>query len=96
MSMTLSARQEPVNLTSFVTELVGAQVPVSNEPGTWLAAFAPVGRTGFAVIVQSRENAVLQVNEHLTRRLPWWLVSFSVSVSLLWRFLRELRYRTYA
>jgi len=73
--------------------LAGYQDPVSDEPGTWLAAFAPVGRTGFAVIVQSRENVVLQANEHLTRRPPWWLVSFSVSVGLLWLVLRWLRYR---
>jgi hypothetical protein len=32
----------------------------------------------------------------LTRRLPWWLVPFSVSVGLLWLFLGKLRYRTYA
>ena len=39
--------------------------PVTGDAGPWLAASAPVGNTGFSVIVQTRENAVLAVKP------PW-------------------------
>ncbi|MCP3144680.1 protein kinase domain-containing protein [Pyxidicoccus xibeiensis] len=71
--------------------LEGYRDPVSSEPGTWLAAFAPVGNTGFAVIVQSREKAVLAVNAVLARRIAWWSLPFAVGGGLLWLLFWRLR-----
>jgi hypothetical protein len=39
--------------------------------GRWLAGFAPVGDTGFVVIVQTRYDAAVQPNTRLARRLVW-------------------------
>ncbi|HET7499920.1 MAG TPA: CHAT domain-containing protein [Kofleriaceae bacterium] len=43
--------------------------PVPGFEGRWLAGFAPVGDTGFVVIVQTRYDAALKPNTRLSRRL---------------------------
>src|SRR5678815_719141 len=45
--------------------------PVPGFEGRWLAGFAPVGDTGFVVIVQTRYDAALRPNTRLSRRLVW-------------------------
>jgi hypothetical protein len=42
--------------------------PVPGFEGRWLAGLAPVGDTGFVVIVQTRNDAALQPNTRLSRR----------------------------
>ncbi|MFP2932248.1 hypothetical protein ACLESO_45250 [Pyxidicoccus sp. 3LG] len=76
--------------------LEGYRDPVSAEPGSWLAAFAPVGNTGFAVIVQSRENAVLAVNAVLARRIAWWSLPFALGGALVWLAFWGFRQRALA
>ncbi|MFL5359127.1 serine/threonine protein kinase [Archangium sp.] len=76
--------------------LEGYRDPVSDEPGTWLAAFAPVGRTAFAVIVQTREKAALEVNTLLAQRVAWWSLPFVLGTGLLWLLLGWSRYRASA
>ncbi|HYO59818.1 protein kinase domain-containing protein [Archangium sp.] len=76
--------------------LEGYRDPVSDEPGTWLAAFAPVGHTAFAVIVQTRENAVLAVNTLLARRIAWWSLPFALGAGLVWLIFGWSRYRSSA
>jgi serine/threonine-protein kinase len=46
--------------------------PLTAYEGPWLAAFAPVGYTGFSVIVQTRPDAVSAPDKALGRRLLWW------------------------
>jgi hypothetical protein len=72
--------------------LEGYRDPVSNEPGQWLAAFAPIGHTGFAVIVQTREKAALAVNAQLARRIAWWGLPFVIGIALVWLFFGWFRY----
>ncbi len=43
--------------------------PVPGYEGRWLAGFAPVGDTGFVVIVQTRYDAAVAPNARLSRRL---------------------------
>jgi len=43
--------------------------PVSGFEGRWLAGFAPVGDTGFVVIVQTRYDTAVEPNARLSRRL---------------------------
>jgi hypothetical protein len=43
--------------------------PVPGFEGRWLAGFAPVGDTGFVVIVQTRRDAAVEPNARLSRRL---------------------------
>jgi len=43
--------------------------PVPGFEGRWLAGFAPVGDTGFVVIVQTRHDAAVEPNARLSRRL---------------------------
>jgi len=43
--------------------------PVPGYEGRWLAGFAPVGGTGFVVIVQTRYDAAVAPNARLSRRL---------------------------
>jgi len=74
--------------------LEGYRDPVADEPGTWLAAFAPVGHTGFVVIVQTRENAVLAANTLLARRIAWWSLPFALGVGLVWLVIGYARYRS--
>jgi hypothetical protein len=79
------AEQEQLQLSDIgARPLEGYQDPVSNEPGKWLAAFAPVGHTGFVVIVQTRENAVLAVNTLLAQRIAWWSLPFALGAALVW------------
>jgi hypothetical protein len=78
---------------SLSEELANYQDPVPGEPGTWVAAFAPVGRTGMAVIVQIPEKAVLAVNAQLGRRIVTWSVPFAVCAGLFWALLGWSRYR---
>lgn len=86
---------EQLQLPDFEGRVIeGYQDPVLKGPGTWLAAFAPVGHTGFAVIVQTRENAVLAVNAELARRVASWAVSIVLGASLLWLVLGWTRYRS--
>jgi serine/threonine-protein kinase len=73
--------------------LEGYRDPVLGEPGTWLAAFAPVGLTGSAVIVQTREHAVLAVNALLARRIAWWGLPFALGVAGVWLLFGWSRYR---
>jgi eukaryotic-like serine/threonine-protein kinase len=58
--------------------------------GRWLAAFAPVGGTGYAVLVQSRETDVLSPTERLRQRLA---LGFGLGLALLaaalWALLRR-------
>jgi hypothetical protein len=43
--------------------------PVPGFEGRWLAGFAPVGDTGFVVIVQTHYNVAVEPNARLSRRL---------------------------
>jgi hypothetical protein len=66
--------------------------------GRWLAGFAPVGDTGFVVIVQTRYGAAVEPNARPSRRLVSrvsvvlgaWIVVFGVS---LWLYARGQRRR---
>jgi hypothetical protein len=64
--------------------------------GRWLAGFAPVGDTGFVVIVQTRYDAALKPNTRLSRRLAWQgsaviLVWLAACGTFLWRSVRRPR-----
>ena len=69
-------------------------IPVPGFEGRWLAGFAPVGETGFVVIVQTRYDAAVEPNTRLSRRLAWrgsavilvWLAACS---TFLWGFARR-------
>jgi serine/threonine-protein kinase len=58
--------------------------PVPGFEGRWLAGFAPVGETGFVVIVQTRHDAAVAPSARLWSRLVWratiallgWIVVF--------------------
>jgi hypothetical protein len=71
--------------------------PVPGFEGRWLAGFAPVGDTGFVVIVQTRNDAALGPNTRLLRRLVAWggcaafLVWLAACGTLLWGFVRGRR-----
>ncbi len=41
--------------------------PIPGYEGRWLAGFAPVGNTGFVVIVQTRHDAAVEPNARLSR-----------------------------
>jgi serine/threonine-protein kinase len=43
--------------------------PVAGGDQQWLAAFAPVGQTGYVVVVQTTRDAVLAQNRSLSRKL---------------------------
>jgi serine/threonine-protein kinase len=77
-------------------ELTDYRDPLSTEPGPWLAAFAPVGQSRFAIIVQTREKAVLAVNEQLARRIAWWSLPFALGLALVWGVSGSLRNRSAA
>jgi eukaryotic-like serine/threonine-protein kinase len=70
--------------------------PVPGFEGRWLAGFAPVGNTGFIVIVQSRYDSVVAPNARLSRRLTSrvgiaalvWSVVFCAA---LWGYARHKR-----
>jgi serine/threonine-protein kinase len=87
--------QEQFQLPAFEGgALKGYRDPVTEEPGTWLAAFAPVGHTGFVVSVQTRENAVLAINTLLARRIAWWSLPFALGSSLVWLAIGCARHRS--
>jgi hypothetical protein len=70
--------------------------PVPGFEGRWLAGFAPVGDTGFVVIVQTRNDAALQSNARLLRRLAsggsiGFLAWLAACGTFLWRFVRRRR-----
>jgi serine/threonine-protein kinase len=87
--------QEQFQLPAFRGRVLeGYRDPVTDEPGRWLAAFAPVGHTGFVIIVQSREDAVLATNALLTRRIAWWSLPLALGVGLIWLVIGYARYRS--
>jgi hypothetical protein len=61
-----------------VTALDGYRDPVAEThggyAGSWSAGFAPVGNTGFVVIVQSREEEALKPELALARQMATWTV----------------------
>jgi hypothetical protein len=70
--------------------------PVPGFEGRWLAGFAPVGDTGFVVIVQTRYDAALKPNTRLSRRLAWRgsaviLVWLAACGTFLWGSVRRRR-----
>jgi CHAT domain len=70
--------------------------PVPGFEGRWLAGFAPVGDTGFVVIVQTRYDAALGPNTRLLRRLVWRgsaviLMWLAACVTFLWVGVRRRR-----
>jgi hypothetical protein len=76
--------------------------PVPGFEGRWLAGFAPVGDTGFVVIVQTRHEAAIGPNARLSRSFarragPVILVGIllSGSILLIYRPLRRRRRRTW-
>jgi hypothetical protein len=74
--------------------------PVRGFEDRWLAGFAPVGATGFVVIVQTRYDAAVKPNARLSRRLASRmsaviLVSIVVFGASLWLYVRR-RSRTRA
>lgn len=70
--------------------------PLPRFEGRWLAGFAPVGKTGFVVIVQTRYDTAIAPNARLSRRLLVrvgavilaWSVVFSAG---LWGHARRRR-----
>jgi hypothetical protein len=70
--------------------------PVPGFEGRWLAGFAPVGDTGFVVIVQTRHDAALKSNTRLSRRLTWGVIAvilawLAACGTFLWVFIRRRR-----
>jgi len=70
--------------------------PVPGFEGRWLAGFAPVGDTGFVVIVQTRYDAALKPNTRLSRRLALRgsaviLVWLAACGTFLWSSVRRRR-----
>ncbi len=61
--------------------------------GPWLAAFSPVGKTGWTAIVQERRNLTLEplgkLQEVLTRGGVWALGVFSLLLGVLWYLLHR-------
>jgi eukaryotic-like serine/threonine-protein kinase len=72
--------------------------PVPGFEGRWLAGFAPVGDTGFVVIVQTRHDAAVEPNARLSRRLTSRVSAGIVAWSVLfgagfWGYTRRARTR---
>jgi hypothetical protein len=68
--------------------------PVPGFGGRWLAGFAPVGDTGFVVIVQTRYNVAVEPNARLSRRLASrtgvvLLAWIALSAAGVWLYLRR-------
>jgi hypothetical protein len=64
------ARTEPKQLRWVATDPITDDShldPVPGFEGRWLAGFAPVGDTGFVVIVQTRYDAAVEPNARLSR-----------------------------
>jgi hypothetical protein len=68
----LSTR-EPLKIDGFIDPL---------QAGRWLAAFAPVGSTGYVILVQTREEAAVSPSAVLLRQLVAWFVTLG-SLSLV-------------
>jgi serine/threonine-protein kinase len=47
--------------------------PVTDSPDSWLAAFAPVGETGYVMLVQTRKDVASPLSHLLTHRLTLWV-----------------------
>lgn len=77
--------------TSSYTDPMGAVDPTYQ--GTWLAAAAPVGDTGWLAIVQERRDTTVQPVDNLRRVLVragfWSLGIFSALLLLLWHLIQR-------
>lgn len=60
----LSTR-EPMQIDGYIDPLT---------TGRWLAAFAPVGGTGYVILVQTREDAAVSPSAVLLRQLAYWFL----------------------
>jgi hypothetical protein len=70
------------------------QDPVPGFAGRWLAGFAPVGTTPYAVIVQTRDDAALApVLEIVSRLFAWAGGLFALGMLLVLLIARTLRVR---
>lgn len=58
--------------TSEPMQIDGYTDPLTS--GRWLAAFAPVGGTGYVILVQTREDAAVSPSAVLLRQLAYWFV----------------------
>ena len=72
--------------------------PVRGYEGRWLAGFAPVGDTGFVVIVQTRYDAAVAPNARLWpsfgRRAGVFLLAALLLAGVLLGITRLLQHRT--
>jgi eukaryotic-like serine/threonine-protein kinase len=58
--------------------------PVPSFEGRWLAAFAPVGSTNFAVVVQTRYSAITEQIDDFARKLALWAgLPFLIGATLI-------------
>jgi len=62
--------------------------------GRWIAGFAPVGNTGFIIIVQQRYDEALELDPATSRNLVLWSASVIVAAAIfvaliLWRWVRR-------
>jgi hypothetical protein len=57
---------QPLTVEDYVDPLLG---------GRWLAAFAPVGGTGYVILVQTRDTVAVRPSDVLTRRLATGLAA---------------------
>jgi hypothetical protein len=69
--------------------------PLPGFEGRWLAGFAPVGSTGFIVIVQTRHDALVESTARLWRRLMSQVGAAVLATTLLcaglWGYTRHRR-----
>ena len=70
------------------------QSPLREYQGRWIAGFAPVGHTGFAVIVQQRFEEALGLDPSVSRNLLVGsalvsLLALSMVAGVLWRWARR-------
>jgi hypothetical protein len=66
--------------------------PIPGFEGRWLAGFAPVGNTGYVVVVQTRYSAILEDQTLLLRLLTWAgvpLLLGGLAINLLLFFFRR-------
>jgi hypothetical protein len=69
--------------------------PVPGFEGRWLAGFAPVGDTGFVVIVQTRYDTAVAPNARLWRSFAWQagpIILGMIVAAILWIY-RPVRRR---
>jgi hypothetical protein len=86
---------QPVSAPDDATCDLVLQCPRVDSMGRWLAGLAPIGYTGFVVIVQTRYDAAVGPNARLSRRLAQrtgavllaWVIVFGTG---LWLFRRDL------